>query len=199
MPPAAQLGWWEPDGTTRLVVATADPATLPDKATWYLAMNLPRPGSPREAASAHPSADLAEVTRIYGIRHWNGQSYKQVKDQLGWADFQACSTPRSAGLRPWSTARSAFCWTPGSTIIPHRRKRRNCGRHPAVERGPARRLTAAGTVLAARPARYALGFSPWFALQRWWQAWSDRPPPPQLQALMNSVAGGCGLHLYLPN
>jgi len=66
----ATLGWWGPDGFTRLVVATADPGTLPDKATWYLATNLPRPGSPREAHSPHPAADLAEVVRVYGIRHW---------------------------------------------------------------------------------------------------------------------------------
>ena len=39
----ATLGWWGPDGFTRLVAATADPGTLPDKATWYLATNLPRP------------------------------------------------------------------------------------------------------------------------------------------------------------
>jgi len=29
----ARLGWWGPDGARRLVVATADPGTLPDKAT----------------------------------------------------------------------------------------------------------------------------------------------------------------------
>ena len=40
--------------------------------------------------------------------------------------------------------------------------------------------------------------SPWIALQRWWSAWSTAPPPPQLQALINSVAAGCGLHLYIP-
>ena len=28
---------------------------------------------------------------LYGIRHWTGQSYKQVKDELGWADFQVRS------------------------------------------------------------------------------------------------------------
>jgi hypothetical protein len=66
----ATLGWWGPDGLTRLVVATADPGTLPDKATWHLATSLPRPGGPREAASPHPAADLAEIVRIYGIRHW---------------------------------------------------------------------------------------------------------------------------------
>ena len=36
-------------------------------------------------------------------------------------------------------------------------------------------------------------------LQRWWTAWSKAPPPPQLQALISSVAAGCGLHLYIPN
>ncbi|MFD9226178.1 hypothetical protein ACFWDI_40765 [Streptomyces sp. NPDC060064] len=87
----AQLGWWGPDGTTRLVVATTDPATLPAQSTWYLATDLPRPGGPREADSPYPAADLAEIVRIYGIRHWIEQSYKQVKDELGWADFQVRS------------------------------------------------------------------------------------------------------------
>src|SRR5487761_1114096 len=32
----ARLGAWGPDGVRRLVVATADPGALPDKATWYL-------------------------------------------------------------------------------------------------------------------------------------------------------------------
>ena len=41
--------------------------------------------------------------------------------------------------------------------------------------------------------------SPWTALQRWWAAWSKAPPPPPQQALMNSVAAGHGLHLYIPN
>ena len=79
------------DGSRRLVAATADPGTLPGKATWYLVTNLPRPGGPREPDSPHPAAGLAEITRIYGIRHWIEQSYKQVKDQLGWADFQVRS------------------------------------------------------------------------------------------------------------
>jgi hypothetical protein len=87
----AQLGWWGPDGTTRLVVATTDPAALPETSTWYLATNLPRPGSPHAAHSPHQPADLAELVRLYGIRNWIEQSYKQVKDELGWADFQVRS------------------------------------------------------------------------------------------------------------
>ena len=48
-----------------------------------------------------------------------------------------------------------------------------------------------------RPA--AVKASPWTVLQRWWQAWSKGPPPPQLQALISSVAAACSLHLYIPN
>src|SRR5690606_37625176 len=66
----ATLGFWGPDGLTRLAVATTDPATLPDKSTWYLATDLPRPGSPRMAESPYPPAGLAEIVRIYGIRNW---------------------------------------------------------------------------------------------------------------------------------
>jgi hypothetical protein len=61
-------------------------------ATWYLATNLPRPDGPHDTPdSPHPAADLSEVVRLYGIRHWIEQSYKQVKDELGWADFQVRS------------------------------------------------------------------------------------------------------------
>jgi hypothetical protein len=84
----ARLGGWGPDGVRRLVVATADPDTLPDKATWYLVTNLPRPGGPREQDSPHPAAGPAEIVRLYGIRNWIEQGSKQVKDELGWADFQ---------------------------------------------------------------------------------------------------------------
>ncbi|MGW0535243.1 hypothetical protein [Streptomyces sp. NPDC003032] len=39
------------------------------------------------ATSPHPSAELAETVRLYGLRPWIEQSYKQVKDELGWSDF----------------------------------------------------------------------------------------------------------------
>src|SRR5262249_29884996 len=73
------LGWWGPDGARRLVAATADPGTLPPKATWYLVTNLPRPGGPREAGSPHSAAGLAEITRIYGTRHWIDYGPRSVK------------------------------------------------------------------------------------------------------------------------
>jgi len=81
-----------------------------------------------------------------------------------------------------------------STILRHR------GQNLAAERGGPRAALpqpAPSWPRALRAVRAWL--SPWIVLQRWWQAWSDRPPPPQLQALMNSVAAGHGLHLYIPN
>ena len=144
----AELGWWGPDGARRLVAATADPATLPDKATWYLVTNLPRPGGPREAASPHPAAGLAEIVRIYGIRHWIEQSYKQVKDQLGWADFQVRSDTAIRRHQALVNCAFCFCWDAWfhDHPAPHEpgTPRTEPGRG---ERGHTRR-PAAGTVLA---------------------------------------------------
>jgi hypothetical protein len=107
----AQLGWWGPDGHTRLVIATTDPHTLPDKGTWYLATNLPRPGGPHDLPdAAHEAADLTEVVRLYGIRHWIEQSYKQVKDELGWADFQVRSAIAIRRHQTLVNCAFSFCW-----------------------------------------------------------------------------------------
>jgi hypothetical protein len=146
------LGWWGPDGARRLVAATADPETLPGKATWYLVTNLPRPGGPREPDSPHPAADLAEIVRIYGIRNWTGQSYKQVKDQLGWADFQVRSDTAIRRHQALVNCACSFCWA--AWFADHQPQDAAAPR-PAPgrgERGAARRLTA-GTVLAAGAAR----------------------------------------------
>ncbi|MEU7162691.1 hypothetical protein AB0A82_42005 [Streptomyces chrestomyceticus] len=106
----ARLGWWGPDGNIRLVAATINPATLPENATWYLATALPRPGSPREQHSRHPAADLTEVVRIYGLKHWGEQSYKQVKDELGWADFQVRSDTAIRRHQTLVNCAFSFCW-----------------------------------------------------------------------------------------
>ncbi len=130
--------------------------------------------------------------------HWIEQSYKQVKDELGWADFQVRSDTAIRRHQAWSTAPSASAGTPGSSAIPrHAARRRLRGQHPAAERGgpPALPPPAPSWPRALRAIRAWL--TPWIALQRWWQAWSKAPPPPQLQALINSVAAGCGLHLYI--
>jgi hypothetical protein len=101
----AQLGGWGPDQRLRLVVATTDPASLPGHSTWYLLTNLPRPPSRRGQ-----QADLAEVVRLYGLRNWVEQGYKQVKGELGWADFQVRND--RAIRRHWALVCCAFsfCW-----------------------------------------------------------------------------------------
>jgi hypothetical protein len=149
----ARLGWWGPDGFTRLVAVTADPGTLPDKATWYLATNLPRPGGPREADSPHPPAELAEITRIYGIRHWTEQSYKQVKDELGWADFQVRSDLAIRRHQALVNCAFSFCWAAWfADHLPQPDGEASPPEPGRGERGASRRRTA-GAVLAAGAAR----------------------------------------------
>ena len=114
----ASLGWWGPDGARRMVVATAGPGSLPDKPTWYLVTNLPRSGSPRERESPWPAAGLAEIVRTYGLRHWVEQSYKQVKDELGRADFQVRSD--IAIRRHQALVNCAFSLLLGRRVTPTR-------------------------------------------------------------------------------
>jgi hypothetical protein len=106
----ASLAGWGPDAPVRLVVATTDPARLPDKSTWYLITNLPRPGGSRAAGSPHRAADLAEIVRLYGLRGWIEQSYKQVKDELGWADFQVRSDIAIRRHQALVHCAFSFCW-----------------------------------------------------------------------------------------
>jgi hypothetical protein len=104
----AKLGGWGPDRPHRLVVATTDPARLPKLTTWYLLTNLPRPAGRRAQ-----QAQLSEIVGAYGLRNWVEQGYKQVKDELGWADFQVRSD--RAIRRHWTLVCCAFsfCWHAG--------------------------------------------------------------------------------------
>lgn len=104
-----EAGPYGPDKPQRLIIATTDPATLPELSTWYLVTNLSAPGSKRTEASLEV-ADLAEVVRLYGLRVWVEQSYKQVKQHLGWAEYQVRKD--SAMRRHWQLVCCAFsfCW-----------------------------------------------------------------------------------------
>jgi hypothetical protein len=90
--------------------ATTDPATLPPLTTWYLATNLPRPGASHATEAPFAPADLTEVVRLYGLRNWVEQGYKQLKQELGWADFMVRSD--QAIRRHWQLVFCAFsfCW-----------------------------------------------------------------------------------------
>jgi hypothetical protein len=104
------VGPYGPQRARRAVVATTDPEHLPDKATWYVVTSLPHPASKRAKESKLASADLAEIVRLYGLRMWVEQSYKQVKHVLGWSDYQVRSD--IAIRRHWQLVFCAFtfCW-----------------------------------------------------------------------------------------
>ena len=111
--------WWAADcragsyriyGPMRLVVATTDPAALPECSTWYLATDFARPDLPTPPDPPRPAAALAEVVYLYSLRPWCEQDYKQGKNELGWADFQVRSS--RAIRRHWILVNCAFsfCW-----------------------------------------------------------------------------------------
>jgi hypothetical protein len=105
------VGPYGPEKDRRAVVVTTDPQMLPEKKTRYLTSNLPHPGSKR-ATESEPlaPANLAEIARLYGLRMWVEQSYKQVKHVLGWSDYQVRSD--IAVRRHWQLVCCAFslCW-----------------------------------------------------------------------------------------
>jgi hypothetical protein len=106
-----EAGPYGPERARRAVVATDDPEKLPDKATWYVVSNLPAAGSERaKEENTLGAADLAEIVRLYGLRMWVEQSYKQVKHALGWSDYQVRSD--IAIRRHWQLVCWAFsfCW-----------------------------------------------------------------------------------------
>ncbi len=129
-----QERWWAlegaagpygPDRPRRLVIATPDPATLPEAATWYLETTLPV-----------AEADLAEIVRLYGLRNWVEQAYKQVKHSLGWSQYQVRSD--RAMRRHWALVQCAlaFCWWAESRTPPDARPQDGGGEAaPAGERG----------------------------------------------------------------
>jgi SRSO17 transposase len=118
--------WWvleaecrafSPEKRRRLVVATTDPATLPSLTSWYLATNLPAPDSERAEHSDLQEADPAEVVRLYALRNWIEQSYKQVKNSLGWAHYQVRKD--ISIRRHWQMVccAFAFCWWESAGLL----------------------------------------------------------------------------------
>ncbi|KAK1185250.1 hypothetical protein B7755_048495 [Streptomyces sp. NBS 14/10] len=193
----ARLGGYGPDSPCRLVVATTDPATLPEKATWYLATNLPHPDAPH-TTSPHPPADLAEIIRLYGLRPWIEQSYKQIKDELGWADFQVRSDRAIRRHQTLVNCAFSFCWDqwfappgPLDATAPGPCPTRGQRGGPTPSHQPQQPYWPR----ALRAIRSWL--TPAVTLNRWWRAWTDTDPPSELQALIDAVTTGHGIDLYL--
>jgi SRSO17 transposase len=101
-----QETWWAvepqfpghgPTRACRALCVTTDRIKRPAQGTWYLTTNLKQ-------------ASLEEIAAIHAMRHWVEQGYKQMKDELGWADFQVRSD--RAIRRHWELVccAFAFCW-----------------------------------------------------------------------------------------
>jgi len=126
----AQLGGWGPDRPLRLVVASTDPARLPGHSSWYLLTNLPRPATRR----AQPAA-LADIVRLYGLRNWVEQGYKQVKASSAGPTSRSAPTGPSAGTGRWSAVRSASAGRPSWPDHPARPAPPDPQAVPTVARG----------------------------------------------------------------
>ena len=111
-------------------------------AAWYLATSLPWPGELRQAESAHPPAGLTEIVRTYGIRHWTGQSCKQIKDELGWADFQVRFDIAIRRHQALVNCAFCFCWATWFADHPPQDVAVSRPRAGRRERGAAHRRTA---------------------------------------------------------
>lgn len=103
-------GPYGPRRQERAVVVTTDPKTLPALSTWYLVTNLPATNKSRATRGPRRATSVAEVVRLYGLRAWVEQSYKQVKNSLGWAQYQVRS--KRAVQWHWVLVYCAFtfCW-----------------------------------------------------------------------------------------
>jgi hypothetical protein len=139
------------------------------------------------------------VVRLYGLRNWVEQGYKQVKGELGWADFQV-RTDRAI-RRHWTLVCCAFsfCWQAFLAEQPAAPESQVAA--AATARGPRRPVI--GAEPAARPSwpqalrAVRAWLTPWSMLQRCWRSWSPAPPPQPLQLLLDAVAAGQAVHLYL--
>lgn len=214
-----RVGPYGPDKRQRVVIATTDPATLPEPTTWYLVTNLPAPDTDGAASSSLAAADVAEVVRLYGVRNWVEQSYKQVKGALVGMRIRSARTTPSGATGRWCAVPSRFAggptvaitrprgmrWRTPSTAahrrpppvprLPRPSRRRPWGENrpapaPAL---PAHRPRVSWP-LALRQVRAWL--EPWIMLARYWRGWSTRPPPPALQALLDWVGRGHPIRLY---
>ncbi|MDA8218852.1 MAG: transposase [Dehalococcoidales bacterium] len=94
----------------RALIATTDPLALRAASTWYLVTNLPQPGSLPPGEVSLAPAGLLEVVRLYGLYQSVTQSYRQVRQELGWDDVMVRSP--LAMRRHWELACCAllFCW-----------------------------------------------------------------------------------------
>jgi SRSO17 transposase len=210
----AEGGPYGRDKVERLVIASTDPATLPEATTWYLVTNLPAPDVASQ--SLHVPATMTDVVHLYGLRVWIEQSYKQVKQTLGWAQYQVRAD--LAIRRHWHLVYCAFsfCWWAEAHTAAAMREVPRAAVPSAPEEPPwegqtgpflpetgGKNCGVAATPNASRGSwpvalRHVRAWlEPGLMLWRYWRAWSAKPPPPALQRLLDWLWEGRGIELYL--
>jgi hypothetical protein len=117
---------------------------------------------PRWQAGFGSAAEAADA--FDAIRNWIEQGYKQVKDELGWADFQVCRDIAIRRHQVLVNCTFSFCWATWFADHPPQHAAAAQPEPARGERGAARRHPAGGAVLAARAARGSRPAFPWTAL-----------------------------------
>jgi hypothetical protein len=139
---------------------------------------------------------LAEIVRLYGLRMWVEQSYKQDKHVLGWSDYQVRSD--IAIRRHWQLVRCAFsfCWWAYGRLPTEELAETENDPTSAEQAGRGKRRPGASWPETLRAVRGWL--VPYVMLWRYWRAFTDSlPPPDELRALLERAFPGRGLYLYV--
>ncbi len=173
-------------------------------------LGMRRIREPRFTARARESdlepADLMEIVRHYGLRVWVEQSYKMVKGYLGWAEYQVRKD--LAMRRHWQLVCCAFsfCWWALSGVEVGELEL-DAGCQPAVTAASAsdsdtprageKRPCLKRVVTWPEALRWVRAWlEPFLLLWRYWRAWSQAPPPRQLQRLLDWLFAGRPIYLY---
>ena len=183
-----RCGWWSP------------PPTRPAcRAQHLVSADQPAPTRQRAAPSRPTWPRSCACT---GCATGSSRATSRSKASSAGPTSRSAATGPSAGTGRWCAVRSASAGRPSSPTTPpdqHRptprppRRPRGGPRRPVIAAEPA---VSSSWPVALRAVRAWL--TPWSVLQRCWRSWSPAPPPRQLQRLLDAVAAGQPLHLYLP-
>jgi hypothetical protein len=108
-----------------------------------------RSGSPGRQPKRSAFGTPIEACDCTTFRNWIEQSYKQVKDELGWADFQVRSDTAIRRHQALVNCAFSFCWAAWFADHPPQDPAAPRPAPGRGERGLPHRRTAAGAVLAA--------------------------------------------------
>ncbi len=138
-----------------------------------------------------------------------GPSRATSRSNTSWAGPTSRSVARlrSTATTPWCAARSPSAGRPAPSSRPTPSRRRRPPRlasatvESAGQRGGTSKQSTSDKPMPRWPValrHIRAWLTPATLLQRYWQAWSHAPPPPQLQDLLTAVTTGHAIHAYLP-